>query len=119
MSAPVLLSADEETELFEMANLFPATTGLPMTIWVSPRGHARHDARVKVCRTHGATMDIADTAVVAIRPAPRLIAGELDRDDLQAVRIWIALNAASLIEYWDGRIDTIQLAGQLRRLPVD
>jgi len=39
--------------LFEMANLFPRTTGLPMTIWVSPKGGARHDARVKVSMTPG------------------------------------------------------------------
>jgi len=35
-------------ELFEMANLYPRTTGLPMTVWVSPRGNARHDVRIKV-----------------------------------------------------------------------
>jgi hypothetical protein len=38
----------ETDELFEMANLYPRTTGLPMTVWVSPRGNARHDVRVKV-----------------------------------------------------------------------
>jgi hypothetical protein len=31
----------ETDELFEMANLFPRTTGLPMTVWVSPRENAR------------------------------------------------------------------------------
>jgi hypothetical protein len=30
-----------------MANLFPVTTGLPMTVWVSPRGSAGHDVRIK------------------------------------------------------------------------
>jgi hypothetical protein len=25
----------ETEDLFEMANLFPATTGLPMTVWVN------------------------------------------------------------------------------------
>ena len=34
-------------DLFEMANLYPGTTVLPMTVWVSPRGNARHDVRVK------------------------------------------------------------------------
>jgi hypothetical protein len=38
----------DERDLFEMANLYPDTTGLPMTVWVSPRGTARHDARIKV-----------------------------------------------------------------------
>ena len=36
----------EAEDLFEMANLFPVTTGLPMTVWVSPRGNARHDVRI-------------------------------------------------------------------------
>jgi hypothetical protein len=55
-------------ELFEMANLFPRTTGLPMTIWVNPRGNACQDVRVKVNMTHGDQMHIANTAVVCLRP---------------------------------------------------
>ena len=51
-------------DLFEMANLFPRTTGLPMTVWVSPRGNARHDVRIKVNMTHGNQMNAANTAVV-------------------------------------------------------
>ena len=64
-------------DLFEMANLFPRTTGLPMTVWVSPRGNARHDLRVKVNMTHGNQMNAANTAVVAVRPSPRVLAGQL------------------------------------------
>jgi hypothetical protein len=81
------MSADDDVDLFEMANLFPATTGLPMTVWVGPRGGARHDVRVKVSITHGNTMDISNTAVVGIRPAPRLIPGSrsLNASDFQAV----------------------------------
>ena len=57
----------EPEDLFEMANLYPDTTGLPMTVWVSPRGSARHDVRVKVNMTHGNQMSIANTAVVGVR----------------------------------------------------
>jgi hypothetical protein len=39
---------NEPNDTFEMANLYPRDTGLPMTIWVSPRGRARHDARINV-----------------------------------------------------------------------
>ena len=53
----------ETDELFEMANLFPRTTGLPMTVWVSPRGN---DVRVKVNVTHGDQRHIANTAVVGV-----------------------------------------------------
>src|ERR1700683_809932 len=46
----------EPDDLYEMANLFPDDTGLPVTVWVSPRGRARHAARIKVCRTAGNKM---------------------------------------------------------------
>jgi hypothetical protein len=105
-------------ELFEMANLFPRTTGLPMTIWVSPRGGARHDARIKVSLTPG-KMDITNTAAVGIRPRPRLIQGDLAPADLAAVGRWIILNEATLIDFWNETIDSIELAGRLQRLTPD
>jgi len=104
-------------ELFEMANLFPRTTGLPMTIWVSPRGNARHDVRVEANMTHGDQMNISNTATVGLRPAPHLMAGRLSPDDQRAVYEWISLNTAALVEYWDGRIDTIELGRLLKRIP--
>ena len=104
-------------DLFEMANLFPRTTGLPMTVWVSPRGNARHDVRVKVNTTPGNQMNPAETAVVALRPSPHLIAGRLSPSDTRAVFQWVSLNTDALLAYWEGQIDTIQLGQQLRALP--
>lgn len=101
--------------LFERANLFPRTTGLPMTIWVSPKGGARHDARVKVSMTPG-RMDLANTAVVAIRPRPRVIAGELSTADFDAVSRWIAANQETLIAFWEESIDSVELGQRLVRL---
>jgi hypothetical protein len=111
MDEPRITSA---SDLYEMANLFPATTGLPMTVWVSPRGNARHDVRVKVHRTHGNKMNIDDTAVVVVRP-PRVVEGDLASDDERAVLAWVALNADALVAYWEGQIDTIQFGAALRR----
>jgi hypothetical protein len=111
---PQTLEADD---LFEMANLFPGTTGLPMTVWVSPRGNARHDVRIKVNLTHGNQMNVANTAVVGVRPVPRLIAGWLSPDDEQAVFQWISLNAPALVAYWEGQIDTVQLGQMLQPIP--
>ena len=54
------VSKRDADELFEMANLFPRTTGLPMTVWVS-RATARHDVRVEVNMAHGDQMNIANT----------------------------------------------------------
>jgi hypothetical protein len=106
----------ETEDLFEMANLFPITTGLPMTVWVSPRGNARHDVRVKVNMTHGNQMNPANTAVVAVRPSPRVVAGQLSRDDEREVFQWVSLNETALVSYWDGQIDTIQLGHLLKPL---
>jgi len=48
----------EPESLFEMPNLYPSTTGLPMTVWVSPRRNAHQDVRVRVNITNGEQMDI-------------------------------------------------------------
>ena len=87
---PVAPAEDVESDprdLFEMANLYPDTTGLPMTVWVSPRGDARHDVRVKVNMAHGNQMSIANTAVVSVRPTPRVIAGQLSPANAPAVPV--------------------------------
>ncbi len=119
-SSPIseAVGAKDTDELFEMANLYPQTTGLPMTVWVSPRGNARHDARVKVNMTQGEQMNVDNTAVIAVRPTPRVVEGRLSTADERAVFTWIALNAAAIIAYWEGYIDTVQLAHALRPLPA-
>jgi hypothetical protein len=83
----------ETDDLFAIANLFPHTTGLPMTVWVSPRGNGRRAAQVKVNVVHGNQTDGTNTAVVGIRPSPHIIAGRLSSDDRQAVFRWVSLNS--------------------------
>jgi hypothetical protein len=110
--------SEAEDDFFEMANLFPADTGLPMVVWASERGHARHDVWIKVNQPHGTRMLPGNLAVVAIRPAPRLIAGNLSPANLSAVSDWIRLNEATLVDYWEYRISTAQLIQLLQRLPA-
>ena len=113
------LSPEPEAEdLFEMANLYPDTTGLPMTVWVSPRGNAQHDVRVKVNMTHGNQMNIANTAIVGVRPRPRVITGRLLPADTRAVFEWVTLNRDALVAYWDGRIDTARMIQALKPVPA-
>src|SRR5947207_11209307 len=105
----------ESDELFEMANLFPRTTGLPMTVWVSPRGNARHDVRVKVNMTHGRQMTIENTAVVAVRPVPRVLAGRLSADDRHPVYDWIKLNSEAIVAYRNEELDTDEFIESLKK----
>jgi hypothetical protein len=88
-----------------------------MVIWVGPSYCAPHDARIKVMQAHGTRMDPSNLAVVAVRPVPRVVAGQLSSADFQAVVRWIALNEKAIIDHWNGLTDGVQLGQQLRRLP--
>ena len=54
--AAAVSTIEVEQDLFEMVNLYPRTTGLPVTVWVSSRGG--NDFRVKVATTPGDRMDL-------------------------------------------------------------
>jgi hypothetical protein len=100
-----------------MANLFPCTTGLPMTVWVSPRGIARHGATVEVSGTHGEEMlPPTNASVVGVRPWPHIITDHLAPADEEAAFRWISLNTAALVSYWEGQIDTAELSRRLKKL---
>ena len=102
-------------DLFEMANLSPGLTGLPMVVWISERGGARHDARVKVSLVHGRRARPDLTTSVSVRPDVRVVAGPaLDPHDLALVRRWVELNRDALIAYWDGDLLTDEVIARLR-----
>jgi hypothetical protein len=105
----------EQDDLYAMASLFPRTTGLPMTVWVSPRGRARHAARIKVSLSPD-RMDIGHTAVVGIRSSPRLIQGTLVPADLDLVSQWIRVNEDVLMDFWNETIDSTELASRLKKI---
>jgi hypothetical protein len=99
---------------FEMANLFPKHTGLPFVVWVSVRGGARHDVRVKV--SPNANANPAEMSSVAVRPEVTVVEGELSSEDLKLLTAWIDLNRQALIAYWNGLIDTKDLMDLLKPL---
>lgn len=101
---------------YAMTNLFPRTTGLPLTVWAGPRGNARHDARIKVCLTPG-KMDMTNLAVVGIRPEPRLIKGRISTSEFELIARWIALNEDALLALWNGTIDGVEFGARLKKLP--
>ena len=102
----------ETEDLFETANLSPALTGLPTIVWISERGRARHDARVKVSLIHGHRARPERTASVSVRPTVEVVAGA----DLALVRQWIELNRATIIAYWDGDLLTDEAIAQLKTI---
>ena len=88
---------------YEIANLRPERTGLPFVVFISQKGGARHDVRVKVAP--GAKVRPSEMVTVAIRPSIRVVGGALDPRDLALLTRWIDLNRNTLIKYWDGDIE--------------
>lgn len=106
-----------EADPFFMTNLWPESTGLPMTIWVLERANAWHDCWVKVSMVHGKSVEWDKTAIVSVRPRPRVIVGELSPEDLTAVSEWIVLNKQVILDHWNYLIDSVELVRRLQRLP--
>lgn len=107
---------EDEDFGFRMANLYPRTTGLPMTVWVGPRAGARHDVRVKVCMAHGNVMHVDRLATVAVRPRPTLLHGELSKTDFDYVARWIRLNEQAILAHWDGETDGAEFIEALKAI---
>ncbi len=102
---------------FEMANLRPERTGLPFVVFISQRGGARHDVRIKLARSP--RVRPSEMITVALRPAPRVVRGRLDAGEFALVRKWLDLNAEVLIDYWNGDIAyTEDAITALRKLPA-
>jgi hypothetical protein len=100
---PSAQSKAEGQALFEMANLRPERTGLPFVVFISQKGGARHDVRVKVAR--GAKVRPSEMITVSVRPSVRVVTGALDPRDLALLMRWIELNKDVLIASWDGIIE--------------
>src|SRR5258707_10293112 len=69
---------------FDMANLRPERTGLPFVVFISQKGGARHDVRVKVAP--GPRVRPSETVTVALRPSVRVVRGRLDPTDVSLLR---------------------------------
>jgi len=86
-----------------MANLRSEQTGLPFVVFISQKGRARHDVWIKPART--AKVRPWEMLAVAVRPAPRLIRGSINREEFDLVKRWIEANRTVLIDYWNGDIE--------------
>jgi hypothetical protein len=88
---------------FDMANLRPERTGLPFVVFISQRGGARHDVRIKLARA--AKVRPSEMITVAVHPAPRVIRGSINTREFDLVSKWLELNRDVLVAYWNGDIE--------------
>ena len=106
------MHTEEEIDFYLMANLSTRLTGLPFIIWISQRGNAKHDIRVKVAPGPKAIPE--EMVSVGIRPDVHVVAGELASQDLEALRSWVELNLDVLVEYWNGDLLTDEALNRIR-----
>ena len=103
---PVASDAAFGQATFDMANLRPERTGLPFVVFISQRGGARHDVRIKLARSP--RVRPSEIITVALRPVPRVIRGRLDASEFELLRRWLGLNADVLVNYWNGVIEYME-----------
>jgi hypothetical protein len=114
-AARIAVHAPRETEhdFFLMSNLSPKSTRLPFVVWISPKGGARHDIRVKVSRSYKTKP--GELIVVSVRPKVEVLRGELRPSELRLLKKWIDLNRETLVKFWDGEIEYTEDALALLR----
>jgi hypothetical protein len=105
----------ESEVLIEMANFKEKTTGIPLSLWVSPK-NANHGARIKVVWGD----DISQSLSVSIhRENPSVVAGnekDISAYLLKQVQQWVKLNYDILMKYWRLEVDTKELKQSLQKL---
>jgi hypothetical protein len=105
------------TDLTLDTNVRGRSSGLPMNIWIGPRGHARHAARIKVQMNHRAQFDLDELAVLSVDDGPPVVLeGWLPASDLALVRRYIALNKQAILDHWREKTDGVELSQALKRI---
>jgi hypothetical protein len=109
----------EEEQLEHMVTYRKNVTGVDNTLFISPKVHARHAARIKVAINPPDTVSpTSETASVSIHDGS-VVAGNaasMSSGLLAQVHRFINLNRATLLDYWDERIDTDELRNRLKSI---
>jgi len=105
--------AMEDEELEELVSYGKNVTGIDNTIFISPKGNARHGPRLKVAidppdsiSPHGKVASVSFDGAIAGEAMPRKL---YDR-----VMQFIELNRTALDDYWEYRTLTDELQSRLR-----
>jgi hypothetical protein len=117
--------AEQEAE--DMVALTSAETGIANTIFVSPKGFARHAARLKVAidppdisnaktAVNSLLFDTtAKTASMALHD--HAVSGErIPAHLVRQLEAFIEINRRVLLDYWENRIATAELLRRLKSL---
>lgn len=104
--------------LYEMSNIRPASTGLPMVVWIQPdMGRSKHGPRIKVQTSHGSKADPENMAAVGFSRDGKIVNfGGLTSSDFSLVSKFITLNLQGLLNLWDDEIDPAAFLKDMKKV---
>jgi hypothetical protein len=102
-------------ELEELVAYRKNVTGISHTIFISPKGNARHRPRLTLAIDPPDSIDPRG-ATATIRFDGSIAAGNIDADLLAQIHRFIELNRQVLLDYWHYRIDGRELDRRLKPL---
>ena len=103
-----------EKTLYEMSNLFPNRTGLKYTIWILTKsGREKHGPRIKVFNK-----DWSISVSIDNNPEIKDQKGKVNikNKDLKDIYKFILLNKKTLLDHWNGKIDSADLSEKLEKI---
>ena len=106
---------DELIDVLEMASsLRQHITGLPMIIWVSERGNAKHGPRVKVQTDYDQKVKVHKFVEISISDDPEVKGGTgLSKKDFNIIKEFIISNKTILVDLWNYKIDIFEFKDRL------
>jgi hypothetical protein len=104
----------DQTDLAEMVSYRRNVTGVSHTLFISPKGNARHGPRIKVAIDPPDRIDPRTQTCSVTFDGVAL--GDINHDLLHEVRRFVELNREVLLDFWHYRIDTDELRTRLRAI---
>jgi hypothetical protein len=97
-----------------MSNLFPDSTGINYTLWLSSKsGREKHQARIKISNSDG-------EASISIWGEPQIKSKKgkivIDGKSFNAIKKFIELNKEVLMQHWNGEIDSKTFANSIKSI---
>lgn len=102
-----------QLELEEMVSYRKNVTGIDHTLFISPKGNARHAPRIKVAIDPPDSLDPRGD-IASISFSGEVVTGNVDPELLRQIKRFIQGNHETLVDYWFYRIDTHQLQQRLK-----
>lgn len=109
----------DEEQLWEMTNLHPRDTGLPVIVWADSNRQMKHGLRIKFQNSYSDKTDSSSLIPMTISENPQILVQvklRISNADLQKIRQWIILNKDLLVAYAKEAITTKDFVNSLKTL---